>query len=109
MRKTMIILAAASAAAFATPALAAVNWTQGTVTLERAAARDTLVVDGKTAWRCDSTRCTGRLSDAARAAPRVCREFARRVGTVVAFETGAGAFDAEALGRCNAADQVQGR
>lgn len=101
MRKTIMILVAA-AAAFATPALTAVNWTQGTVTLERAAARDTLVVDGKTAWRCDETRCTGRLSDAARAAPRVCREFARRVGPVVAFETAAGVFDAEALGRCNA-------
>lgn len=104
MRKMIIALAAATAA-FATPAFAAKSWTQGAVTLERAAARDTIVVDGKTAWRCDSTRCTGRLSDAASAAPRVCREFARRVAPVVAFETGAGAFDAEALGRCNAGQQ----
>lgn len=101
MRNAIIILAAA-AAAFTAPAHGAMSWTQGAVTLERTAARDTVVIDGKTAWRCDSTRCTGRLSDAVRAAPRVCREFARRVGPVVAFETGAGAFDAEALGRCNA-------
>lgn len=104
MRKTIIILATA-AAAFATPALGATSWTQGAVTLERAAARDTVIIDGKTAWRCDDTRCSGRLSEAAPAAPRVCREFARRVGPVVAFETGAGAFDAEALGRCNAGQQ----
>lgn len=104
MRKTIIILAAA-AAAFAAPPLAAKEWTQGAVTLERAAARDTIVVGGKTAWRCADTRCTGRLADAPRAATRVCREFARRVAPVVAFETGAGAFDAEALGRCNAGQQ----
>lgn len=99
MRNTIIILAAA--AALATPALAAVNWTQGSVTLERAAVRDTVIVDGKSAWHCDSTRCTGRLSDAPRAAGRVCRELARRIGPVVAFETGAGALDAAALGQCN--------
>lgn len=100
MRKTIIVLATA-VAAFATPAFAAKDWTQGAVTLERAAVRDTIIVDGKTAWQCDGTRCSGRLVDAPRAAARACRDIARRVAPVVAFETGAGAFDAEALGRCN--------
>jgi len=57
------------------------------------------VVAGGLAWRCSDTACTAGKSSSRDAI--VCAKLVKEVGALTSFTTPKGAFEGEALDRCN--------
>lgn len=87
-------LAIAPACAFAAPAAGIATLSGGTVLPAQ------IVIDSKL-WRCAEGKCQGPADQRRVAAERICKDLARKIGTVEALTIGEMTLDTEQLAACN--------
>ena len=71
------------------------------VTLAAPVAQAGAVQGLATRWTCTGTTCIGPMGNARLGDARACREAAKAVGTVTAYEGPRGALGADDLAKCN--------
>lgn len=102
MTRFLTVAAAAAATLALTPAAGFAQTPRGyyVATPATAPAKDSLITR-TTLWHCDGGVCTASKAASARDAI-MCELVVQQLGTLTTFTANGAAFDADALGKCNA-------